>query len=155
MLFSASYIKSPEVIIIRDDIKDALDISKLKDLKVPAIRNYAIGTLLRQAHPRQTFTDMPDVISALKWVSFGSLDAFIVNLAMACHATEANSTTSLGLAGDAGPVLRWRFAVRSDGLILGHSINKALGLITTEEHYGIYKNELRWSKMISGLKEPS
>ena len=47
MLFSALYIESPRVIIVRDDIKDPLYISKLKGLKVAVIKNYAIGALLR------------------------------------------------------------------------------------------------------------
>ena len=66
MLFSAPYIESPRVIIVRDDIKDPLDISKLKGLKVTVIKNYAIGALLREAHPGQTFEDVPDAISGLK-----------------------------------------------------------------------------------------
>ena len=47
MLFSAPYIESQRVIIVRDDIKDPLDISKLKGLKAAVIKNYAIGALLR------------------------------------------------------------------------------------------------------------
>ena len=47
MLFLASYIESQRVIIVRDDIKDPLDISKLKGLKAAVIKNYAIGALLR------------------------------------------------------------------------------------------------------------
>ena len=103
------------------------------------IKNYAIGALLRDAHPGQTFEDVPDVISGLKRVSFGSLDAFIVNLAIASHTIEANSITNLRVAGDAGPVLRWRFAVRNDWPILRDLIDKALGSITAEEHHVIRK----------------
>ena len=139
MLFSAPYIESPAVIIVRDDIRDVLDISKLKGLKVAVIKNYAIGALLRDAHPGQTFEDVPDVISGLKRVSFGSLDAFIVNLAIASHTIEANSITNLRVAGDAGPVLRWRFAVRNDWPVLRDLIDKALGSITAEEHHAIRK----------------
>ena len=147
MLFSTPYIESPAVIIVRDDIKDALDISKLKGLKVAVIKNYAIGALLREAHPGQTFEDVPDAISVLKWVSFGSLDGFIVYLAIASHTIEANSITNLRVLGDAGPVKRWRFAVRNDWPILCDLIDKALGSITAEEHHVIRK---KWIALEQG-----
>jgi len=46
MLFSALYIELPVVIIVLDDIKDALSISKLKRLQVAVIKKYAIGAQL-------------------------------------------------------------------------------------------------------------
>jgi hypothetical protein len=45
-----------------------------------------------------------DAIFGLKWVSFGSLGGFIINLAITPHTIEANSITNLRVAGDAGPV---------------------------------------------------
>lgn len=82
---------------------------------------------------------MPDAISGLKRVSFGCLDAFIVILAMGWQATEANTITNLEVMGDTGPLLRGHFAVRSNGLILSYSIDKALVYITADEHHEIYK----------------
>jgi PAS domain S-box-containing protein len=137
MLFSAPYIESPAVIIVRDDIKDALKVSDLAGLKVAVIKNYAIGALMRQAHPEMTFEDVPDAVSGLKRLSFGSLDAFIVNLAIASHTIKANSITNLRVAGDAGPVLSWRFAVRKDWPILRDLIDKALSTVTAEENHAI------------------
>lgn len=141
MVFSAPYINSPAVIIVRDDFKDALDVSDLKGVKVAVIKDYAIGSLLRLQHPDLTFVDVPDAATGLKRVSFGSLDAFIVNLAIASHTIRAKSFTNLRVAGDAGPVLRWRFAVRDDWPILRDLIDKALGAVSAEEHQAIRQ---RW-----------
>ncbi len=77
---------------------------------------------------------MPNTVAGLKRVSFGSLDAVVLNLAIVSHAIEANSITNLRVAGDAGPGLRWRFAVRNDWKLLRDLINRALTSISVDEH---------------------
>lgn len=147
MLFTAPYIDSPAVIIVRDDIRASLTIKKLKGLKVGVIKDYAIGAVLRLSNPEMKFEDVPDALAGLKRVSFGSLDAFIVNLAIASHTIEANSITNLRIAGDAGPVLRWRFAVRNDWPIFRDLIDKALGSVSGDEHHAIRR---RWIALERG-----
>tara|TARA_B100000676_G_C18076145_1_gene847771 strand:- start:2080 stop:2808 length:729 start_codon:yes stop_codon:yes gene_type:complete len=111
MVFSAPYIDSPAVIVVRDTTTQSLSVRELAGLRVGVIKNYAIGALLRQSHPDIPFEDVPNAAAGLKRVSFGSLDAVVLNLAIASHAIEANSITNLRVAGDAGPGLSWRFAV--------------------------------------------
>jgi hypothetical protein len=52
------------------------------------------------------FEDVPDATAGLKRVSFGSLDAVILNLAIASHTIGQQGITNLRVAGDAGPVCR-------------------------------------------------
>ena len=87
---------------------------ELARLRVGVIKNYAIGALLRQSHPDIPFEDAPNTAAGLKRVSFGSLDAVVLNLVIASHAIEPNSITNLRAEGDAGPGFgRW-FAVLND-----------------------------------------
>ena len=67
-------------------------------------------------------------------MSLGSLDAVVLNLFIASHAIEANSITNLRVAGDAGPGLSWRSAVRDDWKSLRELINKARTSISVDEH---------------------
>jgi PAS domain S-box-containing protein len=137
VLFTAPYIDSPAVIIVRDDIERTLGLQDLKGKKVGVIKDYAIGSILRLSNPELRYEDVPDALAGLSRVAFGSLDAFIVNLAIASHTIEANGITNLRIAGNAGPVLRWRFAVRDDWPIFRDLIDKALGSISSEEHHAI------------------
>ena len=141
MIFSEPYINSPAVIIVREDNAGDLTINALKGLRVGVIRDYAIGALLRRSHPDMVFEDVPDATAGLKRVSFGSLDAFIVNLAIASHTIGVQGITNLRVAGDAGPVLQWRFAVRKDWVVLRDLIDKALASINEEQHRRIRQ---RW-----------
>ncbi len=106
MVFSEPYINSPAVVIVREDNAGNLAIEGLKGLRVGVIRDYAIGALLRREHPDMVFEDVPDATAGLKRVSFGSLDAVILNLAIASHTIGQQGITNLRVAGDAGPVCR-------------------------------------------------
>ncbi|MEL0112860.1 MAG: transporter substrate-binding domain-containing protein, partial [Rickettsiales bacterium] len=147
MLFTAPYIDSPAVIIVRDDIERTLGLQDLKGKKVGVIKDYAIGSILRLSNPELRYEDVPDALAGLSRVAFGSLDAFIVNLAIASHTIEANGITNLRIAGNAGPVLRWRFAVRDDWPIFRDLIDKALGSISSEEHHAIRR---KWIALEQG-----
>ena len=107
---------------------------ELEGLRVFVIKNYAIGALLRQSHPDIPFEDVPNTAAGLKRVSFGSLDAVVLNLVIASHAIEPNSITNLRAASDTGPGLGWRFAVRNDWKPLRDLINRALTSISVDEH---------------------
>jgi len=134
MVFTAPYIDSPAVIVVRDNITRSLTVQELAGLRVGVIKNYAIGALLRQSHPEIPFEDVPNATAGLKRVTFGSLDAVVLNLAIASHAIEANAITNLRVAGEAGSGLSWRFAVRNDWKPLRDLINRALKSISVDEH---------------------
>jgi PAS domain S-box-containing protein len=137
MLFTAPYIESPAVIIVRSDVERSLSLTDLKGLKVAVSSGYAVHEFLRTKLPGMTFDAVPDPLAGLKKVSFGMADVMVVNLALASHLIEKAGIGNLRLAGEVGYTYRWGLASRRDWPELNAILSKGLAQITTEERQAI------------------
>ena len=116
MLFTAPYIESPAVIIVRSDVERSLSLTNLKGLKVAVSSGYAVHEFLRNKLPGMSFDSVPDPLTGLKKVSFGMADVMVVNLALASHLIEKAGIGNLRLAGEVGYGAWVEVAVSDDGV---------------------------------------
>ncbi|MBT7956268.1 MAG: transporter substrate-binding domain-containing protein [Rhodospirillaceae bacterium] len=137
MLFTKSYIESPAIIVVRSDVQRQLNVEDLQGLKIAVSSGYAIHENLNQRFPKLPLDPVPDPLTGLKKVSFGSADAMVINIALASHFIEKSGISNLRMAGDAGFTYRWGLASRKDWPELHSILEKGLAQITQAERQAI------------------
>lgn len=141
MRFTRPYLEFPAVIIANESVTAALDLEKLRGMRVAVVAGYAAHDFLRLQHPELELDLVPDVATGLRKASFGMVDAFVGNLATASFYLEKEGLTNLHVAGEAGYVYRLSLAVRGDWPTLQRILEKGLVSIGREERETIYR---RW-----------
>jgi signal transduction histidine kinase/ABC-type amino acid transport substrate-binding protein len=129
MLFTKPFIELPAVIIVRENINDSLTIKDLKGLKVAVISGYGIHDHLSINNSDIKLDVVPDISTGLKKVSFGMVDAMIVNIALATYYIEKDGISNLRVAGKSGYVYKWGFATRNDWPELNQILQKGIDQI--------------------------
>jgi PAS domain S-box-containing protein len=131
--FTVPFIEIPAVVIVRDSMKAIPSMRALQGLKVAVVANYADHEYMRSRYPEVALEVMPDIVSGLRAVSFGHVDAMILNLAAASYYIEKEGIVNLKTAIDSGFVYQLAFATRSDWPQLHSVLQKAFDGITPEE----------------------
>lgn len=139
MLFTEPYIESPAVIVVRSDVERHLAVKDLKGLKVAISDGYAVHETLKRRHPEMKFDAVPDPLTGLNKVSFGSADAMVINVALASHLMEKAGISNLRMAGTVDYVYRWGFASRKDWPVLHGILVKGLAAISAAERQAIIR----------------
>jgi len=137
MNFTKPYIESPAVMLVRTDNKRQITLDDLSGLKVAVSSGYAVLEYLKRKLPNLSLETVPDPLSGLKRLSFGSVDVMIVNVALASHLMEKSGISNLHLAGDVGFTYRWGLAARKDWPELSSILEKGLAKISVEERQAI------------------
>lgn len=133
MLFTKPFIELPAVIIVRENINESLTLKDLKGLKVAVISGYGIHDHLSINNTAIKLDVVPDISTGLKKVSFGMVDAMIVNIAQATYHIEKDAISNLRVAGESGYVYKLGFATRNDWPELNQIIQKGIDLINENE----------------------
>ena len=137
MNFTAPHFELPGVIIVSTKVDQNLTPKDLHGLKVAVVSGYVWQELIERDHPEIELELVPDLLSGLKRVSFGSVDAMVANLAIATHYIEKSGITNLRVAGETGYFGRYALAVRKDWPQLNTILEKGLAAITAEERSAI------------------
>ena len=131
--FTAPFIEIPAVLIVRDSMKAIPSMHALQGLTVAVVANYADHEYMRSRYPEVDLEVMPDIVSGLRAVSFGHVDAMILNLAAASYYIEKEGIVNLKTSIDSGFAYRLAFATRSDWPQLHSVLQKAFDSITPDE----------------------
>lgn len=137
MSFTTPHIELPGVILVRTDLEQNLALEDLYGSKVAVVENYVWQELIAREHPEIELVPVPNLLSGLKSLSFGRVDAMVANLAIATHYIEKAGITNLRVAGESGYYGRYAFAVRNDWPELKNIIEKGLAEITPQEKQAI------------------
>jgi signal transduction histidine kinase/ABC-type amino acid transport substrate-binding protein len=133
MLFTKPFIELPAVIIVREKITESLTLEDLNELKVAVISGYGIHDHLSINNSAIKLDVVPDISTGLKKVSFGMVDAMIVNIALATHYIEKDGISNLRVAGESGYVYKWGLATRNDWPELNQILQKGIDQIDESE----------------------
>ncbi|MEN8257382.1 MAG: transporter substrate-binding domain-containing protein [Thermodesulfobacteriota bacterium] len=133
MKFTQPFIEFPAVIIVRDSTDISPKIKNLEGLRVAVVSNYAAHDFIRQTYPDVPLEIMPDISSGLQQVSFGKVDAMVLNLASASYYIGQEGITNLKIFKDTSFVYDLSFATRSDWPLLNSILKKAVATISTQE----------------------
>ncbi|MEE9240194.1 MAG: ATP-binding protein, partial [bacterium] len=102
-------------------------------MKVAVVAGYVWQDLIENEYPGFKLHLVPDIKTGLEQVSFGTVDAFINDLATGSYYIEEEGITNLRLAGESGYFARLSIAVRKDWPEFRSIIDKGLAAISKEE----------------------
>ncbi len=132
--FTTPYAVVPVVIITAEAFVGGKRLEDLEGRRVAVVAGYATQTYLGQdASGRFEVVSMPDVPQGLQAVSFGQVDAFVENLAVAAYYIQKKGIPNLRVAGNTDYAFEWRIGVSRNYPLLHSAIQKALDTITESD----------------------
>ena len=143
MNWSTPYLNLKTTIIVQKTQKKTFTLDQMEGLKIGVPKGYAVGQFIRDTYPQLTMIDVLTGSEGLHKVSFGELDAMIMEVPNALYVIENEKITNLRLAGDTGFELNQGIGVRSDWPILARILEKAVADISEKEHKAIYAKWIR------------
>ncbi len=128
--FTPSYASSPVVIITATAMQGTLTLSDIDGLRVAVVSGYATEEYLRNVKETQfDLIPMPDVARALRATSFGQVDAYVENLAVAAYYIQKEGIPNLKVAGDTPYRFSWCIGVSRQYPLLVSAMTKALAAV--------------------------
>ena len=128
--FTPPYAVSPVVIITSRAFEGSLTVDGMKGLRVAVVSGYATEKhLTDRAQGRFEVIPVATVVEGLRILSFGQVDAFVENLAVASYYIEKEGIHNLKLAGSTDYSFEWCIGVSRKYPLLYSSIQKALDTI--------------------------
>ena len=152
MSFTSPYVEFPAVVLVNDSSEQFPTLSELKGKRVAVVDNYADHEFMVKAYPHIPLEVMPDISSGLRQVSFGKVDAMILNLASASFYIQKNGISNLKITEDTDFVFDLSFASRNDWPELASILEKGMQAITAEEKKEILN---KWISLGKGSWKPS
>ena len=152
LYFTETYIEIPTVVIVRKNNQRISTIADLNGMHVGIGQAYGIEEYLNFTHPEIKYTSFPDDLIALHELSFGKIDAVIMDIASASWFIQHNKITNLQIACNAGYTYKLSFATRNDMPQLTGILNKIIASIPLAKKKEInnkwidYQNEYIWQK---------
>ncbi len=140
MDFTKPYIKLDAVILTRKNVdKSMQNLESLTDMKVSVISGFGIHEYIKENYPDVNLDVVPNTSEGLKKVSFGLVDAMVVNIAMATYFMEKEGITNLEIGGKTGYTYDWGLASRNDWPELNSILEKTLNQIDPLKKKEIYR----------------
>jgi PAS domain S-box-containing protein len=135
------------VIVVRAGAGEVATLDGLAGRRVAVTRGNALHEYLRRSFPAIEVAPQPDDLASLTAVSFGRVDAAVVNLAVASFLIEQQGITNLRVAGDSGRSNPLSIATRNDQPLLGSIMRKGLAAVTPADRQAI---QARWLRIQGG-----
>ncbi len=133
MGFTSPYVEFPAVVLVRNTATDFPLLSELKGKSVAVVSSYADHEYLQRVYPQIPLEIMPDISAGLRQVSFGKIDAMVLNIASAAYYIQKDGINNLTVTQDTDFVFDISFATRRDWPILTSILAKGMGAITPAE----------------------
>ncbi len=136
--FTEPYIRSPMVIVTRNDVPFLQTPLMLGEQPVAAVPGYASHEYLQTRYPQLNIVAVPSTRQGLTDVASGRLFAFVDNLAAISYLIMEQGLTNLKVSGQLGESFDLAIAVRSDWPLLLTIMDKALAAISEQQRGAIY-----------------
>lgn len=143
MIWTTPYIHLKTNIIVNKSFKGNSTLEKMEGMRIGVPKAYVVGEFIREKYPQLTLVDVLNGIEGMQKVSFGELDAMIMEVPNALHVIETEKITNLRLAGDTGFELHHGIGIRKDWPILAAILEKTLANISESEHREITERWIR------------
>lgn len=142
--FTASYIRSPMVIVTDHSVSFIADMDELNGKRIAVVKGYASNEMLSQHHPLIELSLKNNAVEALKAVAAGEVYAFIDNLAVVSYLIRTQGLANLKISGQTPYSFDLSMGIKKDNPQLTVILDKALQHISRQQHTIIYD---RWMNM--------
>jgi PAS domain S-box-containing protein len=140
LLFTKPYTTNPSVIVTRKDVAIS-GFNDLYKIRTGVVKGLIIEARLKSEHPGLSLVELPDVETALRELSAGTVDALIDNLGTVSYSIDKIGLSNLKIAASTPYTHDLAIGVRKDWPLLVSALDKALKSMTEQEKQEI-KN--RW-----------
>lgn len=137
MNFTKAYFRMKAVFITRKESAERLALDKMAGMKVSMSKDYAWYDVISMMYPEIDIDTVPNALTGLRKVSFGSSDIQIVSMAVASYYISQEGISNLKVAGETNLKVPLASAVRSDWPELVSIMNKGIDLISETEMHQI------------------
>ncbi|MBI4976722.1 MAG: transporter substrate-binding domain-containing protein [Spirochaetes bacterium] len=141
LAFTDPYVEIPNVILVRNSVRDDLSLRDLAGKKVSVVQGYAVAEHIAATYPQVRCEPVKSDLLALLNVAYGISDVAIVDLATASYFIEKNGIVNLRVAGNVGYPVRLGIGSRKDWPELHGILQKGLAAISPDTRRAI---ERKW-----------
>ncbi len=150
--FSTPYLSMPLAIIVRNSNTDIINLNDLKDKLVSVNKGSYLHEWLKHNHPEIKLYLTKSNVASLKALSFGKVDAYIGNIAVATYIIQNNFLSNLKIINNLqGLDTQVSIAVEKGNAILLSIINKTLASITDDEKRAVIQKWYQKTKFKTKL----
>ena len=147
--FTTPYATAPVVIITNQSFPKRLTLNDLEGYRIGVVSGYATEKYFReQSIDVSELVLVRNVSEGLRSVSFGRIDAFVENIAVAAHYIALDGIPNLQVAGKTDYAFSWSIGIGHKYPLLYSSIQKALDTISENEFREIRK---RWISLDTAI----
>lgn len=148
LAFTKPYKKNPSAIFMKKGSPPINSIKDIIDKNIAVGRGFYQEEIIRERYPKIKLTRVESSLEGLKAVSFGTVDAFVDELAVGNYILAQNFLTNVAVAGGTGLAdyvdVNIRFAVRKDWPILVSILEKGMDAISESQKAQINS---KWSSL--------
>ncbi|WP_300673726.1 transporter substrate-binding domain-containing protein [Desulfoluna sp.] len=130
-------------IIVKKSVSGVLSLGRMRHMSIGVPAGYAVYQYLKGTYPDLNLVPVSSGREGMRMVSFGELDAMIMEVPNALFVIENQQITNLRLAGTIDFKVELGIATRNDWPLLGTIMAKGVALITPEERAAIYEKWVR------------
>lgn len=143
--FTRAYARIPHVIVTSRRVRGMLTLEDLEGMRVAVVRGYASAGMVQEAaRGRFNVVEVETIREGLRDVSFGVVDAFVENLAVAAWYIEQEKLPNLRVAGSLEATQELSIGISRHYPLLASSVSKALDSISESEKEQIVEKWLQF-----------
>ncbi|WP_264559187.1 response regulator [Flavobacterium sp. N2270] len=146
LLFSEPYLKSPLVVIIKNN-RNFKDKSEINKMKLAIVKGYASIDFIRKKYPKAEIIECEDELAAILKTSLGQADGTVTDLMSASYIVEKYGINNLEWATELNYSWNISFACRKDSPELFSIINKLFKKIDPKDRKEMYEKWINSSTL--------
>ncbi len=141
--WTPSILTLSNTIIVKKSVQGVLTLGKMEGMRIGVPAGYAVYQYIKGSYPDLQLIPVSNGLQGMRMVSFGELDAMIMEVPNALAVIEQQQITNLRLAGTIDFKVKLGIGTRNDWPLLERIMKKGLALITEEERADLYKKWVR------------
>lgn len=138
LLFTPPYFKVPTVILVRDSSDAKSWPASFAGKRIGVGKGYGVQSYLDKNYPALALTLVQDDLEGMRQLTFGELDAMILDVASASYLNDREKLSHLKVFSSLDFSYTLSFAVRKDLPVLHQILTKALAAIPEKEKNAIF-----------------
>jgi diguanylate cyclase (GGDEF)-like protein/PAS domain S-box-containing protein len=143
LLFTPPYFNVPTVILVRDSSNATKWPASFVDKRIGVGKGYGVQSYLEKNYPALTLTLVQDDLEGMRKLTFGELDAMILDVASASYLNDREKLSHLRVLSSLDFSYTLSFAVRKDLPVLHQILTKALAAIPEKDKTAIFNQWVR------------